>query len=489
MVSSPVRPTGKAPLGQRLHSRSQSFCQGLSGIELPNTPLFGTDGIQGLVGDVLTAPLAMRIGYWAGQVLRSKGILQGPVIVGQDSRNSGHMLATALASGLTSAGLDVWNVGLCPTPTVAYLAESCDALGGVMISASHNPPGDNGIKFFGCDGTKLPGSVQAEIEAALRGQSALTDLADAATWGQCYYRPELVNRYINFLHQPLLPNLDLAGMKIVLDLAWGSATRVAAQVFKQTGAEVIVIHGTPDGDRINVDCGSTHLGALKAAVNTHQADIGFAFDGDADRVMAVDAAGRVVDGDYILYFWGQRLQQQQRLPDNTVVSTVMANLGFERAWQKLGGTLVRTQVGDQHVYAEMVRRGAKLGGEQSGHILCHHYSLTGDGILTALHLSALVRTMDCSLATLVDQSFQTYPQRLQNVRVVDRERRLHWQDCDPLQQAIQAATQAMGNEGRVLVRPSGTEPVIRVMVEAIDQRMVDHWTQYIAGIVAEHLAV
>jgi phosphoglucosamine mutase len=489
MVSSPVKPTGNVPVGQRLHSRSQAFCQGLSGIQLPNAPLFGTDGIRGPVGDVLTAPLAMQIGYWAGQVLRSKGNMKGPVIVGQDSRNSGHMLSTALSAGITSAGLDVWTVGLCPTPTVAYLSESCDALGGVMISASHNPPGDNGIKFFGCDGTKLPGSVQAEIEVALRGQLALADVADSVVWGQCYYRPELVNRYINFLHEPLLPDLDLQGMKIVLDLAWGSATRVAAQVFQQTGAEVIIIHGTPDGNRINVDCGSTHLGPLKAAVRAHRADIGFAFDGDADRVIAVDAEGRVVDGDYILYFWGKRLQDQQRLPDNTVVSTVMANLGFERAWEKLGGTLVRTKVGDQHVHAEMVRRGAKLGGEQSGHILCHLYSMTGDGILTALHLASLVQTMGCSLATLVDQSFQTYPQLLQNVQVIDRERRLNWQDCDPVQQAIQAAEQAMGSDGRVLVRPSGTEPVIRVMVEAIDNLMVEHWTQHISGVVAQHLAV
>lgn len=489
MVSSPVRPTGNAPVGQRLQSRSQPFCDGLSGIQLPTSPLFGTDGIRGQVGEILTAPLAMQIGYWAGQVLRAKGMVNGPVIVGQDSRNSGHMLATALSAGITSAGLDVWNVGLCPTPTVAYLSESCDALGGIMISASHNPPGDNGIKFFGCDGTKLPGSVQAEIEAALRGQSSVANIAESSAWGQCHYRPELVNHYVDFLQEPLLPTLDLRGMKIVLDLAWGSATRVAAQVFQQTGADVLVIHGTPDGNRINVDCGSTHLGPLKAAVKTYGADIGFAFDGDADRVIAVDAEGRVVDGDYILYFWGKRLQEQQRLPDNAVVSTVMANLGFERAWEKLGGTLVRTKVGDQHVYAEMVRRGAKLGGEQSGHILCHHYSLTGDGILTALHLSSLVQTTACSLAALVDQSFQTYPQLLQNVRVDDRERRLNWQNCDPVQQAIHSAEQAMGSEGRVLVRPSGTEPVIRVMVEAIDKLMVEYWTQHISGVVAHHLAV
>jgi phosphoglucosamine mutase len=297
-----------------------------------------------------------------------------------------------------------------------------------------------------------------------------------------------VNRYISFLEEPLMPKLNLKGMRIVLDLAWGSATRLAEAVFEATGAEVIVIHGVPDGDLINVGCGSTHLDPLKAVVKAHQADLGFAFDGDADRVMAIDAQGRVVDGDYILYFWGKHLQEQGRLPDNTVVSTVMANLGFERAWEKLGGTLIRTKVGDQYVHAEMISRGAKLGGEQSGHILCHHYSLTGDGILTALHLAALVQSLGGSLAALVDQSFQTYPQRLQNVQVVDRDRRLNWQDCAAVQQAIEAAEQAMGSEGRVLVRPSGTEPVIRVMVEALHQELVDHWTQYIAKTVTQYLA-
>ncbi len=489
MVSSPVKPTVAVPVDQPPVGRSQGFTEGLGALSLPKTPLFGTDGIRGHAGELLTAPLAMAVGYWAGQILRSQGQIQGPVILGQDSRNSGHMLATALSAGLTSAGLDVWHIGLCPTPTVAYLAESCQASGGIMISASHNPPEDNGIKFFGGDGTKLNSNVQADIEAALRGQSVVTEAAPATTWGQCYYRPELVNRYISFLHKPLQPDLDLRGMKVVLDMAWGSATRLAAQVFQEAGAEVITLHDQPDGDLINVNCGSTHLTPLKAAVKAHQAHLGFAFDGDADRVMAVDPEGRVVDGDYILYFWGQRLREQGRLPDSTLVSTVMANLGFERAWQALGGTLVRTQVGDQHVYAEMVSRGAKLGGEQSGHILCHHYSLTGDGILTALHLASLVQTTGGSLATLMNQSFQTYPQLLQNVRVVDRDRRLHWQDCDPVVQAIQTAEQAMGSEGRVLVRPSGTEPVIRVMVEAVQQDLVTHWMQHIVGSVSRHLAV
>jgi len=488
MINAPMSGDDTFAQGTGPDDRGRAFARGLTSLNLPTGPLFGTDGIRGKAGELLTAPLAMEIGFWAGQVLRASGLEQGPVVVGQDSRNSGHMLATALSAGLTSAGLDVWQVGLCPTPAVAYLAESCQALGGIMISASHNPPQDNGIKFFGGDGTKLPGSLQASIEAALRGQARDLSVPANTPWGQCYYRPELVNRYASFLQEPLLPGLDLRGMTVVLDLAWGSATRLGEEVFRATGARVITLHDQPNGDRINVHCGSTHLEPLKAAVQAHQADLGFAFDGDADRVMAVDGAGRVVDGDYILYFWGQYLQAQGRLPNHTLISTVMANLGFERAWEKLGGTLVRTQVGDQYVHAEMVKRGAKLGGEQSGHILCHHYSLTGDGLLTALHLAALVQSLEGSLADLLEQSFQPYPQRLQNVQVTDRHRRLHWQDCEAVNQAITAAEQAMGSEGRVLVRPSGTEPVIRVMVEASQAAMVDHWIDHISGVVSRHLA-
>ncbi len=461
---------------------------------LPSTPLFGTDGIRGKAGSLLTAPLATQVGFWAGQVLRRCGE-SGPIIVGQDSRTSSDMLSAGLAAGLTTAGLEVWNLGLCPTAAVAHLA--IGNAGGIMISASHNPPADNGIKFFNSKGTKLSSQIQQEIERALRtGRLPETKSLAAVTpppavplieWGRTYQRPDLVDRYIDFLHQPFQPHPDLSGMRIVLDLAWGAATRVAKQVFEATGAEVVIMHGLPDGDRINVNCGSTHLGALKTAVAELQADIGFAFDGDADRVMAVDAKGRVIDGDYILYFWGKTLQQTDRLPNNTIVSTVMANLGFERAWEDLGGTLVRTQVGDQHVYAEMINKGAMLGGEQSGHILCHHYSLTGDGILTALHLAELLKQAGCSLPDLVAQSFETYPQRLENVHVEDSEVRRNWHRCDALQTAIAHAESAMGDQGRVLVRASGTEPLIRVMVEAINSELVDHWTDTLAAQVSHHL--
>lgn len=457
-----------------------------SPLALPNSPLFGTDGIRGKVGELLTAPLALQVGYFAGQVLRNHCLTSNLVILGQDSRNSSDMLAMALSAGLTAAGLEVWNLGLCPTPCVAYLTAMSAAIGGVMISASHNPPEDNGIKFFGANGTKLPQALQEEIEGALRAKVEFTSLP--TSWGQHYHRPELINRYLESLHEPLIGATDLQGMRIVLDLAWGAAVSVAPQAFRAMGAEVICLHDVADGDRINVHCGSTHLNALQAAVQEHNADIGFAFDGDADRAIAVDRRGRPVDGDYILYLWGRALQQAQQLPGNTIISTVMANLGFERAWEKLGGKLIRTAVGDQYVHAEMLKTGAMLGGEQSGHILCRHYSVSGDGLLTALHIAALVRQVNGCLAELVDDSFQTYPQLLRNVRVEDRQVRLNWQQCEALQTAIAQATEAMGDRGRILVRASGTEPVIRVMVEAASAELTQYWTENLVLAVQQHLA-
>ncbi|MFN7852946.1 MAG: phosphoglucosamine mutase, partial [Dolichospermum sp.] len=299
--------------------------------------------------------------------------------------------------------------------------------------------------------------------------------------------PSLVQDYLEGLLASLPPNISFAGLRIVLDLAWGAAVGLAPAVFTEMGAEVICLHNQADGDRINVNCGSTHLDILQAAVVANQADMGFAFDGDADRVLAVDNTGRSVNGDYILYLWGRHLQQKQQLPDNLIVSTVMANLGFERAWEQIGGKLIRTAVGDQYVQAEMQKTGGMLGGEQSGHILCSHYAMTGDGLLTALHIAALVKEANLSLGEMVDQSFQTYPQILRNVRVLDRERRLGWESCQPVQQAIAKAEVAMGDNGRVLVRASGTEPVIRVMVEAANAELVHHWTNELVSKVEEHL--
>jgi phosphoglucosamine mutase len=482
---SQLNPTLSLPEGSAPPANRTNINPAWNAIGLPATPLFGTDGIRGRVGDILSAPLAMQVGFWAGLVLKAQAPNPGPIIVGQDSRNSSDMLAMALGAGLTSAGLEVWNLGLCPTPCVAYLTSISGAVGGVMISASHNPPEDNGIKFFGPDGTKLPASLQQQIEAGLRGKANFAPAP--GSWGHQHHRPELVSDYADILWRPLLPQVSLRGMRIVLDLAWGAAVYLAPAMFRAMGAETICLHDRPDGDRINVGCGSTHLDPLRAAVKEHDADLGFAFDGDADRVLAVDGSGRAVDGDYILYLWGKTLKECQQLPGDLIVATVMANLGFESAWKQLGGQLVRTPVGDQYVQAEMLRTGGMLGGEQSGHILCRHYGITGDGLLTALHLASLVRQTGVSLAELVDGSFQTYPQLLRNVRVEDRQRRLDWQNCSQLQAAIERAQADMGDRGRILVRASGTEPLIRVMVEAASAELANYWTENLVRAVEQYI--
>ncbi|MBL1209045.1 phosphoglucosamine mutase [Geminocystis sp. GBBB08] len=448
--------------------------------------LFGTDGIRGKVGDLLTANLALEVGVAAASVWQEFKSPQGVVIIGQDSRNSSDMLSMAIASGLTSLGLEVWKVGLCPTPCVAYLTKTTDAIGGIMISASHNPPEDNGIKFFGSEGTKLDKLLTSAIEKTLRKNIDGGIQLKSSKCGKTLEQHHLVKNYSHFLKTSLPSDLDFRGMRIVLDLAWGAAVELAPSMFQAMGAEVISLHPQGDGDRINVNCGSTHLGKLQEAVQKYGANLGFAFDGDADRVMAVDAQGRIICGDYILYLWGKYLKECHLLPDNLLVSTVMANLGFELAWQKLGGKFIRTAVGDQYVQAAMWETGAMLGGEQSGHILCHHHHFSGDGIQTALQLTALVRQQGNCLVSLVNDSFTPYPQVLKNVKVENREKRLNWQDCIPLQNAIAKAEEAMGNEGRVLVRPSGTEPLIRVMIEAQNENLVNYWTDYLVKIVQQH---
>jgi phosphoglucosamine mutase len=456
-------------------------------LSLPTGALFGTDGIRGKAGDLLTAPLALDLGYWAGLVLTQKNATNRPIIIlGRDSRTSGTMLGSAIASGFTAAGVDVWDLGMVPTPVVSTLTHLSGAIGGVMISASHNPPVDNGIKFFGPNGGKLAPAVQQEIEAALRGGMAAQD--PPSYWGEHLQKPELVEQYFQALTKPLTQTTaqPLKGLKVVLDLAWGAATSTAASVFASLGAEIICLHAEADGDRINVNCGSTHLDQLRTAVETSGAVAGFAFDGDADRVLAVDAKGRTVDGDYILYFWGKSLMAAGQLPQNTIVSTVMSNLGFEKAWTKLGGKLIRSAVGDQYVQADMNSTGAMLGGEQSGHILCPHYAVSGDGLMTALHVALLIQASGGSLAQMVDDSFQTYPQVLHNVRVEDRNLRLNWQNCAPLKIAIAKAEIEMGDRGRILVRASGTEPLMRVMVEAETTDLVETWTTYLVEVVEKH---
>ncbi len=483
MVASPVET--QSTVSQASIWDFDFFAAHKASLILPKSPLFGTDGIRGRVGDILDTSLALQVGFWAGLVLQ-RASKSGVVIIGQDSRNSSDRLANSVATGLTASGLEVWNLGLCPTPCVAYLTGISDAVGGVMISASHNPPEDNGIKFFGAEGAKLDEALQNQIEAGVRGQGILP--ISKPTKGQHYDRPELVRNYLDSIKKPFTNSINLQGMRIVLDLAWGAAVGIAPMVFKEMGAEVICLHDKADGNSINVDCGSTHLAPVQAAVLQYSADLGLAFDGDADRVLAVDDRGNPINGDYILYLWGKSLQAKQQLPTNLIVSTVMANLGFERAWEKQGGKLLRTSVGDRYVQAQMQATGAMLGGEQSGHILCPHYGVTGDGISTGLHLAALVKQSGTNLSQLAALSFTTYPQLLINVRVENRDRRMNWVSCDRLQSAISTAQTAMGNQGRILVRASGTEPVIRVMVEAADANLTQHWAEQLVTAVQKYIA-
>jgi len=354
-----------------------------------------------------------------------------------------------------------------------------------MVSASHNPPHDNGIKVFGASGAKLPKVQQQAIEAGLRGDPIARDHGFAPI-GTVHERPGLLLDYQNSLWQSVAGQ-RLDGCRIVLDLCWGSATACSEAVFRALGAEVQVLHGTADGQRINVGCGSTHLEPLRQAVMASGAAMGFAFDGDADRMLAVDGRGRVFDGDQILYLWGSALLEADELPDRRLVATVMSNLGFERAWQAKGGLLERTAVGDQYVHQAMEELGAGLGGEQSGHILSARHGMSGDGLLTALQVATLIQARGLTLAEWLDQSFAAYPQLLVNVTVSDRERRTQWHQCEPLREAIEQAEVSMGAEGRVLVRASGTEPLLRVMVEAASQADVDHWAQSLAQLADTHL--
>ncbi len=445
----------------------------------PGSASFGTDGIRGRVGSVVTPALALQLGFWCGQVLP----VGGPILLGRDSRSSGPMLVAALAAGLTAAGREVFDLGLCPTPALPSAIRRLGASGGLMVSASHNPPPDNGIKVFGACGAKLGRQQQAAIEAGLHGAVPTAPLAGS---GAVHRRDDLLADY----RQTLLESVGgarLDGIPVVLDLCWGSATSCGEAVFRDLGADLTVLHGQPDGTRINQGCGSTHLEPLRAAVLERGAAMGFAFDGDADRMLAVDGRGRVVDGDQILYLWGQALMAGGQLPANRIVATVMSNLGFERAWRARGGLLERTAVGDQHVHAAMEALGAALGGEQSGHILSAHHGMSGDGLLTALQVASLVGAQGGSLADWMDGSFQPYPQKLVNVTVPDRGRRTGWEQCEPLCRAVAAAEGAMAGSGRVLVRASGTEPLLRVMVEAAEQGDVDHWAGHLAALAERHL--
>ncbi len=444
--------------------------------------LFGTDGVRGLANRDLTAEIALDLSVAAAHVLGDVGAFAGhrPVaVVGRDTRASGEFLEAAVVAGLASAGVDVILLGVVPTPAVAYLVNSLDADLGVMLSASHNPMPDNGIKFFNRGGLKLDDEIENAIEARL-----------SEPWdrpiGDQVGRVRLDHGAIASYEQQLLDSLpnELAGLKIVVDCANGAASVIAPAVLRSAGAEVIAIHASPDGININDGCGSTHLEDLAAAVLEHGADAGIAHDGDADRCLAIDELGQIVDGDHILAILAMSMHDAGRLVKNTVVSTVMANLGFKIAMREANILVVETGVGDRYVLEEMRANGFVLGGEQSGHIVMSDFATTGDGLLTALHLLARVAQTGRSLGQLAT-AVTKLPQVLINVEGVDRTR---LEGCIAVDEAVAQAASALGDRGRVLLRPSGTEPVIRVMVEAPSLGEAEIISESIAVVVRASLA-
>jgi phosphoglucosamine mutase len=427
---------------------------------------FGTDGIRGRANGVITPDLALRVGQAAGLVFQ-RGDYRHRVVIGKDTRLSGYMIESALQAGFTSVGMDVLLLGPMPTPAVAMLTRSMRADLGVMISASHNPFEDNGIKLFGPDGFKLSDDVELQIEALL-GSAIETKLAPSAQLGRAKRIESVHARYIEFAKRTLPRQLDLEGMRVVVDCANGAAYKVAPETLWELGAEVIPIGVDPDGFNINRDVGSTAPAALIRKVRELRADIGIALDGDADRVIVVDERGQVVDGDQLMAVVARSWKEDGRLSQPGIVATIMSNLGLERYLGGLGLKLARTAVGDRYVLEYMREHGYNVGGEQSGHIILSDYTTTGDGLLAALQLLAVVKRLDKPLSE-VCHCFEPLPQILKNVR---------YRAGQPLQQdsvvtAIETARQRLGTEGRLVIRPSGTEPVIRVMGEGDNRDLVN----------------
>jgi phosphoglucosamine mutase len=447
--------------------------------------LFGTDGVRGEAGSDLTARLALDLSVAAARVLGPAATHQRPVaVVGRDPRTSGEFLEAAVVAGLASSGVDVLRLGVLPTPGVAYLVKALDADFGVVLSASHNPAKDNGIKFFARGGRKLPDAVEDEIEALL-GQSAPPS---PHGFGRVIDAEREQEKYLDHLVAslgagPVPAQPPLAGLRVVVDCAHGAAYAIAPEALRRAGAEVIAIGVEPDGENINSGCGSTHLDTIASVVQSQAADIGIAHDGDADRCLAVDASGQVVDGDQILAVLAAELKQEGRLAGDTVVVTVMSNLGFRLAMDDAGISVVETPVGDRYVLEAMLAGQRSLGGEQSGHIILADYATTGDGVLTALHLLAVLARRGVSLAEAA-KVMTRYPQVLVNVPV-DRERAAA---SPELARAVEVAREELGGSGRILVRPSGTEPIVRVMVEAVDTAQAEQVAHRVADVVRLALA-
>jgi len=437
---------------------------------------FGTDGIRGLVGqDPITPNFVMHLGWAAGKVFAKQSPGDAKILIGKDTRISGYMFESALEAGLSAAGVDVRLLGPMPTPAIAYLTRTFHAQAGIVISASHNPYQDNGIKFFSGTGAKLPDEMELEIESYLAKSMTTMPSHDL---GKVKRIEGARGRYIEFCKSTVPYDLNLRGLKVVLDCAHGATYHIAPDVFDELGAEVITLGVEPDGFNINSDCGSTSPEALQGAVLEHSADLGIAFDGDGDRVVMVDHKGQVVDGDELLYVIARDCLEAKRL-EGGVVGTLMSNLGLEVALAELGAGFTRAKVGDRYVMESLKKKGWRLGGESSGHIICLDKTTTGDGIVAALQVVTAMRLRDFSLREML-QGMEKYPQRLVNVSMQER--------SDPLssaavQRAVTDAEQELGRHGRVLLRLSGTEPVVRVMVEGVDDGQVHRLAEEVAGVV------
>lgn len=437
---------------------------------------FGTDGIRGRVGDFpITPEFMLKLGWAAGMAFRKQGKCR--ILIGKDTRISGYMFESALEAGLSAAGADVMLLGPMPTPAIAYLTRTFHAEAGIVISASHNPHHDNGIKFFSGQGTKLPDEIELMIEELL--DQPMT-VVESEQLGKVSRINDAAGRYIEFCKSSVPSSTDFAGLKIVVDCAHGAAYKVAPSVFRELGAQVTVLSAQPNGLNINDNCGSTHVEALQAEVLAQQADLGIAFDGDADRVLMVDHSGALVDGDELLFIIARDLLERGKLQGG-VVGTLMSNLGLELALADLGIPFVRAKVGDRYVISELLSRNWQLGGENSGHLVCFQHTTTGDAIIAALQVLMALKRREQTLGE-ARLGMQKCPQVLVNVRFAG--------GVDPLehpavQQASARVTEQMAGRGRVLLRKSGTEPLVRVMVEGDDEGQVRGYADELAKVVAD----
>jgi phosphoglucosamine mutase len=439
---------------------------------------FGTDGVRGKVGEApITPEQVLKLGWAVGRVLGMKGGDTGKILIGKDTRISGYLLESALESGLSAAGVDIRLLGPMPTPGIAYLTRTARARAGIVISASHNPYDDNGIKFFSSEGTKLPDEVEDEIERVM--QQPLTTV-DSSRLGKAKHYEDAAGRYVEFCKSTFPSRMNLEGLKIVLDCANGAAYRIGPHVFSELGADVVAIANVPDGLNINHECGSTYPALLQNTVRETGADLGIALDGDGDRVIMADSKGELIDGDHLLYIMANERQAQGRLHGG-IVGTLMTNLGLEKALTAKGIPFARAAVGDRYVLSMLHEKKWELGGETSGHIICLDRSTTGDGIIAALQVLAAMVLTSKSLEQLVS-GLEIYPQTMINVRM---KRRFNVKESPQVQRAVRAVESELANTGRVVLRASGTEPVVRVMVEGQDRSQVERLSQQLADTVRQ----